>query len=71
MSHYKMISVEAEVLLEEFDDDEIEEEHEARFGNTKHDNVWHALYELRTTKPVNSFLSEIDKLIMDRTGRII
>ena len=71
MSHYKTISVEAEILLEEFDDEEIEDEYNARFGNTKHDTIWAELYELRITKSQGIFLAAVDKLLMDKTGRIL
>jgi len=71
MSYYKTISVEAEVCLEDFDDEDIEKEYDARFGNTKHESVWHDLYELRITKSQEAFLAKIDKIVMDRTGRIL
>jgi hypothetical protein len=71
MSKYKTITVDAEVFLDDFDDEDIEAEYEARFGNTKHETVWHDLYELRITKSQEAFLAEIDKIVMDRTGRIL
>jgi len=71
MSYYKTISVEAEVCLEDFDDEDIEKEYDARFGNTKHDTVWEELYELRILKSQEVFLAAIDKMLMDKTGRIL
>lgn len=64
--------VEIEVDMNDFDDDEIRDEYEDRFGVPADDEEnWAQIYELRRNGKMDEFLRLIDKVIMDRTGRIL
>jgi len=71
MSRWTTVTVETDVDvdLSEIDDDDIKDEYESRFG--RHLKIsWLELYELRRSN-VDKFLSVIDNIIMDKTGRIL
>lgn len=64
--------VEVDVDMSDFDDDEIRDEYEDRFGVPAEDEEnWTQVYELRRSGKMDEFMRAIDKIIMDRTGRIL
>ena len=66
--------VEIEVDLSDFDDDEIKNEYEERFGSAKRYPTvvaWTEIYEKRRSMTAEEFLNFIDPVIMDMSGRII
>lgn len=74
MSRWKTVSVDVDVDITEFLDEDIKEEYEDRFGphgEIDTDVTWIQLYELRRSKPVEEFLKVMDGVIMNRTGRIL
>jgi len=65
----KTVTVDVDVDLDDFDDDDIEEEYEARFGLLM--SGWNIIYEKRRQLSQENFLKFIDKVIQDKTGRIL
>ena len=71
---YKTVykEVEIDVDMSDFDDDEIRDEYEDRFGATHvSEEDWEGIYELRRSGKMDEFLRRIDVIIMDRTGRVL
>lgn len=69
---YKEIEIEIDVDMDDFDDEDIRDEYENRFGVSADDEEnWTQIYELRRNGKMDEFLHLIDKVIMDRTGRIL
>ena len=65
----KTVTVDVDVDLDDFDDDDIQEEYEARFGLLT--SRWNIIYEKRRQLSQQDFLKFIDKVIQDKTGRIL
>ena len=65
----KTVTVDVEVGLDDFEDEDIREEYVSRFGLSS--NIWIAIYETRRQLSQQDFLNYIDKIIQDRTGRIL
>lgn len=64
--------VEIDVDMSDFEDDEIRDEYEERFGVPAEDEEdWMGIYELRRRGKMDEFLRRIDAVIMDRTGRVL
>lgn len=71
---YKTVykEIEIDVDMDDFDDEDIRDEYENRFGiSTEDEENWTQIYELRRNGRMDDFLRLIDKVIMDRTGRIL
>jgi len=62
-------SIRVDIDLNNFKDEDIREAYEARFGLTS--SAWAVIYEKRSQLSQQNFLSYIDKVIQDRTGRIL
>jgi len=69
MGSYKTVNVDVEVDLDYFDDDDIKEEYESRFG--PHAGEWLHIYEKRRSLSRENFLAWIDIIIQNKTGRIL
>ena len=65
----KTVTVDVEVGLDDFEDEDIREEYVSRFGLTSY--IWSDIYEKRRLLSQQDFLNYIDKVIQDRTGRIL
>lgn len=66
------VYVGVDVDLSEFDDDDIREEYEDRFGGVPNVELkWEQLFYIRRDKPLEEFLSVIDTIIMNNSGRIL
>lgn len=72
----KTIDVYVDIDMDDFDDADIEEEYRDRVERgliTPDDsNVeWLDVFEARRSKSVEEFFKYLDKIIMDKTGRIL
>jgi hypothetical protein len=65
----KTVTVDVEVGLYDFEDEDIREEYVSRFGLSS--SVWSDIYEKRRQLSQQDFLNFIDKVIQDSTGRIL
>ncbi len=65
----KTVTVDVEVGLDDFEDEDIREEYVSRFELSS--SVWSDIYEKRRQLSQQDFLNFIDKVIQDRTGRIL
>ncbi len=68
---YQEVEVEIDFddILNELSEDEIKELYEDAFGLER--DLWFVLYEKRRKMSDAEFLSHVDKVIMDMTGRIL
>lgn len=68
---YVNVNVDIDDVLEELTDEEVQELYDQRFGSQSAEELWVELYDKRRTLPNAQFLTHLDRLIMDKTGRIL
>jgi hypothetical protein len=68
---YVTIDTEVTVNLGDFSDQEIEDEYLERFDNLPSDIDWEHLFYIRRDEPLTEFLMEIDKIILNMSGRVM
>lgn len=69
MGNYKTVTVDVDIELDSFDDDDIREEYISRFGGGGGD--WSQIYEKRRSLSRENFLAWLDIIIQNKTGRIL
>lgn len=66
------IEVDIDDILEDMSDEEVADLFESRLGKALHGSeMWADIYHKRITLSEKDFLSYIDKVIVDATGRIL
>ena len=69
---YVNVDIDVDDILEDLSDEEVENLYNERFSaGPFSSNTWQEMYEARMRMTPEAFLKHIDKIIMDRTGRII
>lgn len=69
---YVNVDDDIDEILEKLTDEEVESLYNERFSaGPSSSDTWQGLYEARMRMTPEAFLKHIDKIIMDRTGRII
>lgn len=66
---YVSAEVDDDDVLRELSDDDIKQEYESRFNVP--DSSWMQIYDKRRACTREEFLTYIDTMIMDQTGRIL
>lgn len=68
MSHYTTVNVDVDLSM--FDDEDIKDEYAQRFNAVLPEDLdWEQLYYIRRDRPLTEFLALIDKIILDNSGR--
>ncbi len=70
MGNYKTVTVDVDIELDSFEDDDIKEEYISRFGGGG-GNEWSQIYEKRRSLSRENFLAWLDIIIQNKTGRIL
>ena len=65
------IEVDIDDILDNMSDEEVADLFEHRLGRTHGSEAWTDIYYKRITLSKDAFLTYIDKVIMDATGRIL
>lgn len=68
---YVSVNVDVDDVLAEMTDDEVRDLYNDRFGSHSADEFWMELYEKRRAMTAAEFLMHFDRIIMDKTGRIL
>jgi len=68
---YVSVNVDVDEVLEDLTDDEVQELYDERFSNMPVGGLWPEIYETRRTATNDQFLEYIDKIIQDKTGRVL
>lgn len=69
---YVNVDIDVDDILEDLSDEEVENLYNERFSSgSSSSDTWQELYEARMRMTPEAFLKHIDKMIMDRSGRII
>ena len=68
---YVTVNVDVDEVLEDLTDDEVQELYDERFSTQSAEELWMDLYEKRRALSLADFLTHLDRLIMDKTGRIL
>jgi hypothetical protein len=71
MGNYKTVTVDVDIELDSFDDDDIREEYISRFGVGGGGGDWSQIYEKRRSLSRENFLAWLDIIIQNKTGRIL
>ena len=71
MGNYKTVTVDVDIELDSFDDDDIREEYISRFGVGGGGGGWSQIYEKRRSLSRENFLAWLDIIIQNKTGRIL
>jgi len=71
MGNYKTVTVDVDIELDSFDDDDIREEYISRFGGGGGGGDWSQIYEKRRRLSRENFLAWLDIIIQNKTGRIL
>jgi hypothetical protein len=71
MGNYKTVTVDVDIELDSFDDDDIREEYNSRFGSGGGGGDWSQIYEKRRSLSRENFLAWLDIIIQNKTGRIL
>lgn len=71
MGNYKTVTVDVDIELDSFDDDDIREEYISRFGGGGGGGDWSQIYEKRRSLSRENFLAWLDIIIQNKTGRIL
>jgi len=65
------VTVDVDIELDSFEDDDIKEEYISRFGGGGGGNEWSQIYEKRRSLSRENFLAWLDIIIQNKTGRIL
>ena len=65
------IEVDIDDILDDMSEEEIIDLFESRLGRTHGSKMWADIYHKRITLSKDAFLTYIDKVIQDATGRIL
>jgi hypothetical protein len=65
------VEVDVDDVLAELSDDEVQELYDERFFVTPSKSLWIEIYETRRAVTNDQFLEYIDKIIQDKTGRVL
>ena len=68
---YVNVNVDIDDVLEELTDEEVQELYDERFGSTPSEGLWPEIYQQRRSITNDQFLEYIDKIIQDKTGRVL
>lgn len=65
-------TVDVNVDLSQFTDEDIKDEYAQRFNAVLPEDLdWEQLYYIRRDRPLTEFLTVIDKIILDNSGRVM
>jgi hypothetical protein len=68
---YAYVTADVRVDLDQFDDQDIKDEYTQRFATLPSDIDWEQLFYIRRDKPLTEFLTAIDSIILDMSGRVM
>lgn len=68
---YVNVNIDIDDVLAEMSDDEVQDLYDERFNSKSSESLWTEIYETRRAATNDQFLEYIDKIIQDKTGRVL
>ena len=68
---YVNVDIDFNDLLDEMTDEEVRELFDARFASQSAEELWVDIYNKRRDLSLAEFIKYIDKIIQDKTGRVL